>query len=123
MSFGFLHGPAPEADVVVDLRRYLRDPARMSADLLDLDGRDLAVMQVVLDTPGALATVHEVVALVEAAPRMTSVALGCAGGRHRSVALALCVGWGLRGKGLDVDVTHRHVHLPRVLTNGEGQSR
>ena len=51
VSFGFLHGPAPEADVVLDLRRAFRDP-HVDPRLRELTGRDRLVRRAVLRTPG-----------------------------------------------------------------------
>lgn len=54
ISFGYphLHGaPPPEADRVEDVRTRLSDPAA-AKDILDLDGRDPRVQDIVLSTPG-----------------------------------------------------------------------
>lgn len=106
VSFGYLHAPAPQAELVVDVRRYLRDPAA-AAGILARDGRDRLVQATVLDTRGAAACLAILVCYVIAFPTGHDcvVATGCAGGRHRSVALA----------GLSAEVSHLHAHLPRVL--------
>lgn len=121
ISFGFerqSHGIAPEADLVLDARRYLRDPARMRARaLLDNDGRHPAVRRIVLDTPGA----HQALAVMAAfartfpAGKPCTIAVGCVGGKHRSVALAHELARELRRAGLTVTLEHRHAHLPRIL--------
>jgi UPF0042 nucleotide-binding protein len=54
ISFGYLHlhgAPPPEADRVEDVRTGLSDPA--AKGILDLDGRDPRVQDIVLSTPGA----------------------------------------------------------------------
>src|SRR5205823_987703 len=118
VSFGFLHldgGPAPEADRVEDVRDRLSDPARV-AGLLDLDGRDARVQEVVLGTPGArelLVNLAVYACLPTAGPRR--IAIGCAGGKHRAAALVELLAAGLRSHGREAAVTHLHVHLPRVL--------
>jgi RNase adaptor protein for sRNA GlmZ degradation len=120
LSYGYLHGPAPEADLTVDVRRYLRDPASVrGAGLLDSDGRDPRVQQVVLDTPGAVHTLVTLTYYVAGFPRDRGplvLALGCAGGRHRSTALAEILAAELRAQGYQVELTHLHIHLDRVLT-------
>jgi RNase adaptor protein for sRNA GlmZ degradation len=117
-SFGYLHGAAPEADLTVDVRRYMHDPARMSTALLESDGRALAVQRVVEGTDGARQTISTVLAFVAMFPRSRRcvVALGCAGGRHRSVALVELLAPNLtRWPAIDLRVHHRDVHRPRVL--------
>jgi RNase adaptor protein for sRNA GlmZ degradation len=120
VSFGYLHGPAPEADNTTDVRRYLRDPATVrGAGLLDSDGLDPRVQQVVLDTPGAVHTLVTLTYYVAGFPRDRGplvLALGCAGGKHRSAALAEILAAELRAQGYTVELTHLHVHLDRVLT-------
>lgn len=118
VSFGFLHlddGAVPTADRVEDVRDRLRDPARV-AGLLDLDGRDRRIQEVVLNTPGArelLVNLAAYACLPTASPRR--IAIGCAGGKHRAAALAELLAAGLRSGGREVTVTHLHAHLPRVL--------
>lgn len=118
VSFGYLHQPVPptDADLVVDVRRYLHDPAS-ARDVLNRDGRDHVVQDIVLGTPGAAATVQTLIRYVEAFPTRHDcvIAIGCAGGRHRSVALVELLAVAVRATGQPVDVTHLHVHLPRVL--------
>lgn len=121
ITFGYLHldgGPAPEADVTYDVRRYLSDPAAMQdIGLLDCDGRDDEVRRVVLDTWGAPETIDTALDFVLAFPHghRCVIAFGCAGGRHRSVALAEVAAADLRTMEFSVTVRHLHVDLPRVI--------
>ncbi|MFJ8959946.1 hypothetical protein ACIRG5_11210 [Lentzea sp. NPDC102401] len=123
ITFGYLHldgGPAPEADVTYDVRRYLSDPAAVrNTGLLDCDGRDDEVRRVVLDTWGAPETLDTVMDFVLAFPseHRCVIAFGCAGGRHRSVALAEVAAEDLRTMHYRVTVRHLHVHLPRVISD------
>jgi UPF0042 nucleotide-binding protein len=92
------------------------------AGLLDRDGRDAAVRQVVLSTPGAatlLDIVSQTVDVARATRKPMTIAFGCAGGRHRSVALAEVLAGLLDAQGVTVDLEHRHVHLPRVVREGD----
>lgn len=118
ISFGYLHGDPPRADLTLDVRRYLRDPAvAKDTTLLDLDGRDRRVRDVVLRTPGApdavAVAVHFLTTFPAAHP--AALAIGCAGGRHRSAALAEEVARILGDAGSRVVLEHRHIHLPRVV--------
>ncbi|MCP2247727.1 UPF0042 nucleotide-binding protein [Lentzea aerocolonigenes] len=118
ISFGYLHGPAPQADLTFDVRRYLSDPAAVrDTGLLDCDGRDDDVRRVVLDTWGAPETIDLALGFVLAFPHghRCVIAFGCAGGRHRSVALAEVAAADLRTMEFNVTVRHLHVHLPRVI--------
>lgn len=116
VSFGHLHGPAPRADRIEDVRARLRDPARMSTELLDSDGFDPAVQAIVETTPGAAALLVNLGAYcLSALDDDLTVAVGCAGGRHRAPALVELLARRLEAVGVEVDVDHRDVHLPRVL--------
>ncbi|MFI6889935.1 RapZ C-terminal domain-containing protein [Streptosporangium canum] len=124
ISFGYLHlnGQAPpSADRVEDVRRRLRDPAA-ARHILDLDGLDPRVQDVVLTTAGARELLDNLLAYAElpAAPRR--IAIGCAGGKHRAAALTELLAARLRTRDHQVDVTHLHVHLPRVLTASHKES-
>ena len=122
VSFGYLHSAPPQAELVLDTRRYLRDPARVrAANLLDATGHDEAVRDMVMDTPGATAAVVTLLGFIYSFPagHPCTIAIGCAGGRHRSVVLAEEVGRTLRHTEITATVRHLHVHLDRVLTNDE----
>jgi RNase adaptor protein for sRNA GlmZ degradation len=124
ISFGYLRGAAATAERVVDVRDTVRDPAIPPyADPLDLDGRDEPVRRAVLTTSGALPLVFDLAAdaLELPADQPRRIAIGCAGGRHRSVALAEAVADVLRAVGNRVIVDHRHIQLPRALPGGESQ--
>ncbi|NUP35992.1 MAG: ATPase [Streptomyces sp.] len=118
VSFGYLHEPAPEADVVLDLRRAFRDP-HVDPRLRELTGHDRPVQKAVLRTSGVRhllrATVRQVQAYAEgpSAGRIV-IGSGCAGGRHRSVVVAERLARRLRRRGHTVTVIHRDVHRPVV---------
>lgn len=118
VSFGYLHlgdGPTPQADRVEDVRARLRDPAA-ARDILDLDGRDGRVQDVVLATEGAPELLDNLVEYAElpgAGPER--IAIGCAGGKHRAPALVELLARKLRDRGHTVVVEHIHVHLDRVI--------
>lgn len=118
VSFGYLHAGAPQADVVLDLRRAFRDP-HIDPAMRQLTGRDPLVQRTVLRTPGVRrllrATVRQVAAYA-AGPSVERVVVGsgCAGGRHRSVVVADQLARRLRRRGHTVTVTHRDLHQPVV---------
>jgi UPF0042 nucleotide-binding protein len=113
MSFSYRHGLPREADLVIDAR-FLRNPHYDEA-LRPLDGRDKAVEEFVAADPsfsGFFASLTELVW-----PRLPdyrregksylTIAIGCTGGRHRSVVVAARLGDWLRAKGLAVNLRHR----------------
>jgi RNase adapter protein RapZ len=115
MSFGFKYGPVENADLVIDARD-LPNPYWVD-ELRPLTGRDAAVRAWVLDKDGAKELIEHVVGVVQwtkkdweakANPALR-VAIGCTGGRHRSVAIAEEVAQRLVEVGDDVRVEHRDV--------------
>jgi UPF0042 nucleotide-binding protein len=94
MSFGFKYGLPLDADVVFDMR-FLPNPYWVP-ELRPLTGRDAPVAEFVMRQPGAtdfldratdlLATMVD--GYVREGRRYVTVAVGCTGGKHRSVAVA-----------------------------------
>src|SRR5690606_35402416 len=56
VSFGYGHGPAPEADVIIDLRELLHRP--LPTALRTMDGHDTCIKHWVENTPGAWAVIN-----------------------------------------------------------------
>jgi UPF0042 nucleotide-binding protein len=94
LSFGFKYGLPPDADFVLDAR-FLPNPFWVP-ELREQTGRDPDVSRYVLGQRGAGTFVETYARLVNAtAPgferegkRYLTVAVGCTGGKHRSVAIA-----------------------------------
>ncbi len=114
MSFGFKYGLPPDADMVADLR-FLPNPFWVP-ELAPLTGLDDPVRDFVLSQPDAPEFVeHYVAALAAVADgyrrenkRHATIAMGCTGGKHRSVAVTEEVARRLRGlPGVSVTVRHR----------------
>jgi RNase adapter protein RapZ len=113
LSFGFKYGLPPDADFVVDAR-FLPNPY-WEPDLRDCTGRDESVSRYVLGQRGASTFVETFVRLVNAtAPgferegkRYLTVAVGCTGGKHRSVAIAEELARRLREIRLSASAQHR----------------
>lgn len=115
-SFGYGHAEPPQADVTIDARRHLRNP-HADPTMRQLTGLDAAVRDHVLATPGARRLITHTAAmardlLVDVANanwQLVTVAVGCVGGRHRSVALAEEIAAALRADGVGAVVEHRDV--------------
>ncbi len=113
VSFGFKNGLPRDADVVFDVR-FLPNP-HWDPDLRPRTGTDPEVAAFVLenpDTQGFLDRVLEL--LLFLAPRYRAegkayltIAVGCTGGRHRSVAVAGELSRRLAARGVEISVFHR----------------
>ncbi len=94
LSFGFKYGVPLDADFVFDLR-FLPNPFWVP-ELRPLTGIEEPVANYVLGQPGAREFLDQVVALMETVAAgyqregrsYVTVAVGCTGGKHRSVAIA-----------------------------------
>jgi RNase adapter protein RapZ len=112
MSFGFKYGVPLDADFVFDMR-FLPNPFWIP-ELRNFTGQDAAVSDFVMGQPGAPEFLDRVVALMEPVTagyiregrRYVTLAVGCTGGKHRSVALAEA----LRERLASADVTTFVVH-------------
>jgi RNase adaptor protein for sRNA GlmZ degradation len=123
VSFGYLFGAAPAADITVDLRVHFRDPHTDPA-LRGLTAADQAVTRAVLATPGVPLLCDAIAATAMAyrawpSLKPVTVAIGCAGGRHRSAVVAEDVATLLDVDGVPVTVVHRDMHRP-VSRRGGG---
>ncbi|MFN3198520.1 MAG: RNase adapter RapZ [Bradymonadia bacterium] len=115
ISFGFRHGVPHEADIVWDVR-FLPNP-HFNPELRPLSGRDAGVRDYVLAQPATQRFLGGFLPLLdESLPYYQSegksyltVAIGCTGGRHRSVALAEHIGAHLSDHGTQAQVRHRDI--------------
>ncbi|MEU8899709.1 RNase adapter RapZ [Nocardia sp. NPDC048505] len=97
-SFGFKYGVPLDADMVLDVR-FLPNP-HWIPELREHSGQEAVVSEYVLSRPGAadyLRTAHHLVDLTtngyrQEGKRYMTVAVGCTGGKHRSVAIAEALG-------------------------------
>lgn len=125
VSFGFKFGSPVDADLLFDVR-FLDNP-HFVPELRDLPGTNEAVKQFVLTQPDSQGFLDRIASLLEfCLPRFEregksylTVAIGCTGGRHRSVVMAEELGM-LLGKrlGIAIDIVHRDVD--RVRMTGVG---
>lgn len=117
VSFGFKYGVPKEADTVFDLR-FLPNPYFIG-ELRPLSGKDPAVAKYVYADAASQKFLQTMVdflqcmlPLMEAEGRYrTTIAVGCTGGRHRSVATVEYLGRVLRQFEYLVSVEHRHLEL------------
>ncbi|MBQ7739351.1 MAG: RNase adapter RapZ [Desulfovibrionaceae bacterium] len=117
ISFGFKYGVPKEADLVFDLR-FLRNPYFVE-NLRPLSGKDLPVKEYVFANPTAEAFKVKLIDFcsfvlkqMETEGRYrVSIALGCTGGRHRSVAFAEELAQVLRQADYSTSLEHRHLEL------------
>ena len=115
-SFGYKHGLPRDVDLVFDCR-FLPNPHWIE-ELRPLTGLDEPVARYVLDQPTTvdfLARLDELLDLLlpsyaREGKSYLTIAMGCTGGRHRSVALAEEVARRLRSRGYRLSVQHRDVH-------------
>ncbi|GAA0392502.1 RNase adapter RapZ [Micromonospora gifhornensis] len=113
ISFGFKYGLPPDADFVLDAR-FLPNPYWVP-EFREHTGREEAVSAYVLGQEGADTFVSAYADLVGATTagferegkRYLTVAVGCTGGKHRSVAIAEELAARLRRAGLAANAQHR----------------
>ncbi|MGI8661755.1 MAG: RNase adapter RapZ [Acidimicrobiales bacterium] len=115
VSFGYKHGLPLDVDLVFDCR-FLPNPHWVD-ELRPQTGLDAPVRDYVLSQPVARAFIDQLAGLFDLVlPAYVSegksylrIAIGCTGGRHRSVVMAEEVARLLRDHGLDPTVAHRDV--------------
>jgi RNase adapter protein RapZ len=114
MSFGFKRGTPREADLLFDVR-FLPNPHWVE-QLRPLDGRDPSVRDYVFEQPAAGPFLTQLESLLDLTlpgyvaerKRYLTIAIGCTGGKHRSVAIAEHIAAHLDGRdGLTVRTVHR----------------
>lgn len=112
-SFGFKHGLPAEADLMIDVR-FLPNPF-YDPEMRTLTGLDEKVSNFVIDHPKTQEFLDAWFRLLDAVmpgyiaegkPRL-SIAIGCTGGQHRSVAIAEVTGRYLERHQYHVSISHR----------------
>jgi len=118
MSFGFKNGVPREADMVFDVR-FLRNP-HYEDSLRALTGKDQAVQDFISQDDGFEMFMDRLIGLLEPLlPRYRAegksyltVAIGCTGGRHRSVFSTETLTERLQQKGHTTQIHHRDLPKP-----------
>ena len=115
LSFGFRYGVPSDADLVFDVR-FLPNPNYVSK-LKNKTGRDGAVRRFMDSYPQTHEFLNRLMSLllyllplyVREGKSYLTIAIGCTGGRHRSVVLAEQVGQALAREGYKSKVSHRDI--------------
>jgi RNase adapter protein RapZ len=113
LSFGYKYGIPADADLVIDMR-FLANPYFVPT-LKTLDGESEAVKQFVLSNPEAKIFLEKYINLLDyliplykrETKAYLTIAVGCTGGRHRSVAIARSIFEHLNQKGNHPGLIHR----------------
>jgi UPF0042 nucleotide-binding protein len=113
VSFGFKYGVPVDADLLADMR-FLPNPFWVP-ELRDFTGRDRDVASYVLDRPDSQTFLDRYIPVIQTVgegylregKRFMTIAIGCTGGKHRSVAMAEEIASRLRAIGIDAQATHR----------------
>ncbi|HKO48131.1 MAG TPA: RNase adapter RapZ [Polyangiaceae bacterium] len=125
VSFGFKFGTPVDADLLFDVR-FLDNPYFVP-ELRELSGSTQVVKDFVLAQPDSRGFLERVASLLEfCLPRFEregksylTVAIGCTGGRHRSVVITEELGALLRKRdGVSIDILHRDVDRVRMMGPG-----
>ena len=117
LSFGFKYGVPHDADIIMDVR-FLPNPYFID-ELKNLDGKTQKVNNYVLNNQTGKAFMERFLAMIdflvplyrEEPKAYLTLAIGCTGGLHRSVAVAETVYNHLQRQGQAVELTHRHILL------------
>jgi UPF0042 nucleotide-binding protein len=117
ISFGFKYGTPSEADMVFDLR-FLPNPFFIP-DLKPMSGLDKPVADFLLNAEPGMSFVEKLkefllylLPLFENEGRYrTTIAIGCTGGRHRSVAVTQSIAKSLKERDFPITTEHRHLEL------------
>ncbi len=113
VSFGFKYGIPVDADMVLDMR-FLPNPYWVP-ELRDHTGLEADVSDYVLGQPAAVEFIERLEALLQTVDdgflrerkQYLNLAIGCTGGKHRSVAMSEELGKRLMERGIETTVVHR----------------
>jgi len=116
-SFGYKYGVPHGADLIMDVR-FLENPFFIP-ELKDLDGEDEKIKDFVLNNDKARVFLQKYLDLLEyliplyekERKAYLTIAVGCTGGRHRSVTIAQTIYEYIDKQGKQVGITHRDIRL------------
>jgi len=116
MSFGFRYGLPPEADIVLDVR-FLPNPFFIE-ELKHLNGEDEKIQEYVMGWEESQTFLRKMLDMMEfliplyekEGKSNLNVALGCTGGKHRSVVMTTRLARYFAGENYLVNTAHRDIH-------------
>ena len=122
MSFGFKYGIPIDADIVMDVR-FLPNPYYVK-ELREKTGNDQAVYDYVMNSEMTEEFYQQFIEMLrfvmpgyqKEGKSSVTIAIGCTGGQHRSVALANRIGKALQEK-YPVNITHRDMAKRKETVN------
>ncbi|MCI5942958.1 MAG: RNase adapter RapZ [Ligilactobacillus animalis] len=122
MSFGFKYGVPIDADIVMDVR-FLPNPYYIK-ELREKTGNDRAVYDYVMNSEMTEEFYQQFIKMLrfvmpgyqKEGKSSVTIAIGCTGGQHRSVALANRIGEALQEK-YPVNITHRDMAKRKETVN------
>ncbi|MDE6375998.1 MAG: RNase adapter RapZ [Ligilactobacillus sp.] len=122
MSFGFKYGVPIDADIVMDVR-FLPNPYYIK-ELREKTGNDQAVYDYVMNSEMTEEFYQQFIKMLrfvmpgyqKEGKSSVTIAIGCTGGQHRSVALAKRIGKALQEK-YPVNITHRDMAKRKETVN------
>jgi UPF0042 nucleotide-binding protein len=117
LSFGFKHGIPLEADILVDVR-FIPNPYFVP-ELKSLDGRDKRVQEYVKKWPQTQEFLEKYFSLLgylfpfyeKEGKSYLTIAVGCTGGRHRSVTIAEEIYAHFKALNTEITLSHRDIEL------------
>jgi len=117
LSFGFKYGIPHDADLIMDVR-FLLNPYFVP-ELKNLDGKNESVKNFVLGNDEARRFLKKYLDLLDYLIPMyekegkayLTIAVGCTGGRHRSVTISEAVFEHIKKTGMQIIITHRDIDL------------
>lgn len=123
VSFGFKYGAPIDADVMMDVR-FLPNPHYVP-ELRDQTGLDKPVYDYVMKQPETEAFYTKFIDLIEfclpgykrEGKTSVTIAIGCTGGQHRSIALTERIAARLQNDQYAVNVSHRDQFKKKEVTN------
>jgi UPF0042 nucleotide-binding protein len=115
ISFGYRYGLPPDADIVLDVR-FLPNPYFIEG-LKDFDGNEKKVEKYVMDREESKTFLQELFKIMEflipnyekEGKAYLNIALGCTGGKHRSVVMLNKLGEYLSAKDYIININHRDI--------------
>ncbi|RPK32658.1 glmZ(sRNA)-inactivating NTPase [Streptomyces sp. ADI92-24] len=121
-SFGYVHGaPEEPSDITLDIRRHVPGTHQIP-DAEPRTGLDPEIANAVLAASGVARLVDNTALLAagilddvaDARARLVKIAVGDARGVHWSVGIAEEIARVLRQNGVEAEVVHREIQVPRV---------